>query len=96
MEKTIKFEATQGLTMASSYGVTRKEDNVKLEVIIRIRDEYRGSFELYDIESGGENWYAEGGLCFRGKDLVDYDGVHSLPKVVESKLIEMGYCLDNL
>ena len=65
MKKTIKFEATQGLTMASSYGVTRKEDNVKLEVIVSIRDESRGSFELYDIESGGENWYAEGGLCFR-------------------------------
>ena len=96
MKKTERFEATQGLTMASSYGVIREEKDVKLEVIIRIRDESRGGFELYDTESGGENWYAEGGLWFRGKDLVDYDGVHALPKVVESKLIEMGYCLDNL
>jgi hypothetical protein len=96
MKKTVRFEATQGLRMASSYGVTRKEDNVKLEVIIRIRDESRGSFELYDVKSGGEDWYAEGGLWFKGKDLVDYDGVHELPKVVESKIIEMGYCLDNL
>jgi hypothetical protein len=96
MKKTVRFEATQSLVMASSYGVTRKEDNVKLEVIIRIRDEYRGGFELYDIESGGENWYAEGGLCFRGKDLVDYDGVHALPDLVGSKLTEMGYSLDNL
>jgi len=32
-----------------------------------------------------------GGLWFKGKELVDYDGVYSLPKEVAEKLRELGY-----
>ena len=72
-----------------------KEENIKLDVTISIKDE-RGSFEIYDIKTGGEDWYAEGGLWFKGKDLVDYDGVFALPKCIESKLTELEYNLDSL
>jgi hypothetical protein len=49
-----------------------------------------GHFEIYDIESGGEDGYAEGGLWFKGKELVDYDGVYALPKMVIDLLTKMG------
>lgn len=95
MEKKIRFEAVESLTMANSFGTVKKEKDINLQVNITIRNG-RGGFEVYDIKTGGEDWYAEGGLWFKGKDLVDYDGVFSLPKSVESKLIELGYSLDNL
>jgi len=34
-----------------------------------------------------------GGLWFEGKELIDYDGVYSLPKEVAAKLKELGYKL---
>ena len=96
MEKTVKFKATESLSMGNSYGTVKKENNIKLDVEINITNGKLGSFEIYDIETGGESWYAEGGLWFNGKDLIDYDGVFALPKSIEKKLIEMGYNLDNL
>lgn len=91
MEKTVKFKATQSLSMENSYATVKEQKDVELNVTINIFDAERGSFELYDEETGGEDWYAEGGLWFNGKDLIDYDGVFALPKVIENKLIEMGY-----
>ncbi len=95
MEKKIRFEAIESLSMGNSFGTVREEENIELDVSININNE-RGSFEIYDIKTGGENWYAEGGLWFKGKELVDYDGVFSLPKCIESKLTELEYNLDNL
>jgi hypothetical protein len=37
------------------------------------------------------NHYAEIGLSFEGKKLVDYDGVFSLPREVGQMLTEAGY-----
>lgn len=96
MEKKVKFEATQSLSLGNSYGTIKQEKDIKLSVEINIMDAQRGCFEIYDIKTGGESWYAEGGLWFRGKDLTDYDGVFALPKCIEDKLVEMGYSLDNL
>lgn len=49
-----------------------------------------GCFEFYDLESGGEYTYAEGGLWFEedrnGLTLVDYDGVYELPMFILKKL----------
>lgn len=96
MEKTVKFKATESLSMGNSYGTVKKENNIKLDVEINIMDAQQGCFEIYDIKTGGESWYAEGGLWFDGKDLTDYDGVFALPKCIEDKLTEMGYNLDDL
>lgn len=95
MENNIRFEATESLRMSNSFVTVREEENIKLDVSINIKDE-RGSFEIYDIKTGGEDWHAEGGLWFKGKDLVDYDGVFALPKCIESKLTELEYNLDKL
>jgi hypothetical protein len=53
----------------------------------------KGWFEIYDVDSGGEDFYAEGGLWFEedGLTLCDYDGVYELPKPVCELLYELGY-----
>ncbi len=67
------------------------KDN-KLETTVRVDDkkEY-GWFEIYDLETGGQEYYVEGGLWFEGKNLIDYDGVTVLPESVEKSLKTLGY-----
>tara|TARA_R100000734_G_C3280027_1_gene73870 strand:- start:533 stop:790 length:258 start_codon:yes stop_codon:yes gene_type:complete len=50
----------------------------------------KGWFELYDEGSGGDYYYAEGGLWFEGKELVDYDGVFELDDEVIKCLEDWG------
>lgn len=85
-----EWEVVTPLRLSNSFGTVRKEDNVKVQCILRIDNDSRGSFELYDIKTGGEDWYAEGGLWFKEGALYDYDGVFALPKFIEDKLIELG------
>lgn len=90
-----EFEAMQSLSLGTSFGTIREEDNVKLNVTVGIKDERDGWFEIYDVETGGNDWYAEGCLDFNGMELVGYDGCFSLPDVVIDKLKSLGY-KDNL
>ena len=89
-----KFKTTQNMIRETSYGIVGKENEVELNITVGIKSEGRGWFEVYDEESGGEKWYAEGGLWFENGKLTDYDGVFSLMKPIEDKLIEMGYEID--
>jgi hypothetical protein len=54
------------------------------------KEREHGWFEVYDEESGGEDYYAEGGLSFDGNKLYDYDGVFSLDDEVLKCLKEWG------
>ena len=85
------FEVSYSLSLGNSFGTLKTEDGVMLEVIVGTNDDDYGWFEFYDIESGGEEWYAEGGLWFNDKTLTDYDGVFELPSFVTEKLKEWGY-----
>ncbi len=93
--KSVKFKAVESLSYDNSFGTIKEENNIELSVEIGINGE-DGWFELYDIESGGDEWYAEGGLWFDGKTLTDYDGVFALPKCIEDKLEELGYDLSEI
>ena len=88
---TYTFEATEHLSLENSFG-TLKEAEVKLQVSVGIDEhsEY-GWFEMYDEATGGGDWYAEGGLWFNGKELVDYDGVYALPQCVCDCLRQHGF-----
>ena len=70
--------------------VTHSELYVK-KITVGIKNEHDGWFEVYDIETGGDDWYAEGCLDFDGMDLVGYDGCFCLPDVVIDKLKSLGY-----
>ena len=48
----------------------------------------RGCFEYYDEDC---EWYAEGGLWFENRELVDMDGTYSLSKYIADWLIEQGF-----
>jgi hypothetical protein len=71
-----------------------------LEVTVRIKNEERGSFEIYDVKTGGDRVYAEGGLWFDKYEgviyLRDYDGVFELPEYIMDKLVEWGYSMDDI
>lgn len=84
------FEITTEVRRENSFGVIEKEKGCTIEFTVKVEGE-RGSFELHDIETGGNQWYAEGGLWFDGKTLIDYDGVFSLSPAIIDKLEEKGY-----
>jgi hypothetical protein len=91
MIKKETFQAVQSLILENSFGTIKAEDNITLEVTVGINSDNYGWFELYDVESGGEDWYAEGGLWIKDKVITDYDGVFSLSPVITEKLKEWGY-----
>ena len=92
----INFQATTSLRLSNSFGTLKKENDVLLECTLGIKDANYGWFEIYDEETGGESWYAEGGLDFNGMDVVGYDGCFDIPKPIADKLVEIGYSLDEL
>lgn len=54
------------------------------------KEEEIGAFEIYDIESGGNDYYAGGGLWFTKDKLDDYDGVFCLDEEVINCLKKWG------
>jgi hypothetical protein len=91
MIKQETFQATQGLSLGNSFGTIKTENNVLLEVTVGIKSDDYGWFELYDLETGGEDWYAEGSLQIEDNAITGYDGVFELSTVVIDKLKEWGY-----
>jgi hypothetical protein len=90
------FEVVVPLQLENSFGVIKAEDSVKLEVTVGMNSDDYGWFEFYDIETGGDDWYAEGGLWFQGNKLTDYDGVFALPTYILEKLKEWGYDVSDI
>jgi hypothetical protein len=89
------FEAIKGLSLETAYGRIRSEKDVVIEVTIGYDAEKEyGYFEFYDVKTGGDKWYAEGGLWFDNEELIDYDGVFELPTFVWEKLEEKGFNVD--
>ena len=85
------FTATESLSMENSFTVLKEQEDIKLHVTVGINDDTYGWFELYDEETQGEEWHAEGGVWFDGKAVTGYDGVFALPACVIDKLKELGY-----
>lgn len=86
------FTTQESLSLENSFGTLKQEDNIELQVTVGINDDSYGWFEIYDVETGGEEWYAEGGLWIdENKMITDYDGVFSLPRSVIQKLQEWNY-----
>ena len=87
-----KFKVVNGLIKQTSGGVIDEEKDVELDVTVgyRSKDDY-GWFEFYDVKTGGNKWYAEGGLWFNNQKLTDYDGVFSLSSFIISYLKGKGF-----
>jgi len=82
---------TEHLTLENSFGIIRENAEVKLNCTVGIKDHTYGWFEVFDEETGGQDWHAEGGLWFDNWEVTDYDGVFSLPSGVIELLKENGY-----
>jgi len=82
---------TEHLTLENSFGIIRENAEVKLNCTVGIKDSTYGWFEVFDEETGGQDWHAEGGLWFDNWEVTDYDGVFSLPSGVIELLNEKGY-----
>ena len=66
------------VNIEGSWGGSRLKDEAILEFNVQVDDKKQyGSYEFYDVDS--YDCYAEGGLWFSKGELVDYDGVMSLP-----------------
>ena len=90
-----EYKAIQGLSLETSYGRVRSEKDVELDVTIGYDAEKEyGYFEFYDVKTGGEKWYAEGGLWFDNGELTDYDGVFALPPFIWEMLEKKGLNVD--
>jgi hypothetical protein len=96
-KKSEDFQVTAYVTKSTSYGIIDKQDGVELDVTLEMDfDEQYGWFEVYDVETGGDDWYASGGIWVKGNKVVDYDGVFSLSDFIISKLEEWGYDVSDL
>lgn len=91
MKTQIEFFTTESLSLENSFGTIKEQENIELQITIGINSDDYGWFELYDVQTGGEDWYAEGGLELDGMSVVGYDGVFALPVAITDKLKEMGY-----
>jgi hypothetical protein len=91
MKITQEFIATESLSLENSFGTIKEQNDIELQVTIGINSNDYGWFEIYDVESGGDEWYAEGGLELDGMAVMGYDGVFALPVCILNKLKEMGY-----
>ena len=93
---THEFQVTNYVSLENSFGTIRDEENVLLQVTIGINSDDYAWFEIYDIKSGGNDWYAEGGLWISDMKITDYDGMFSLPAFITDKLSELGYNVDEV
>jgi len=94
--QTHEFRVTSYVSYDNSFGRISEQDDVLLNVTIGINSEDYGWFEIYDVESGGNDWYAEGGLWISEMTITDYDGMYALPEFITSKLAELGYNVDDV
>lgn len=91
------FKANTPVSLENSYAVIDKSNSEEMEITVAVDDEKQyGYFEMFDTETQGERFYAEGGLWFDNKSLTDYDGVFSLSQHITDKLKEWGYDMSEI
>ena len=88
--------------MRTAYDVdvdAAKDVDMDTEVCIDPDHSYGGWYETYDLESGGDRFYAEGVLETAHDDdgsvrLVGYDGCFELPDYILKALKDKGVIID--
>ena len=73
---------TLGHTVLTTGQDIHRDENVEVIVHVGTKASGHAWFELHDTKWHGEKYYAEGTLEIDDGNLVDYDGVGSLPTVV--------------
>ena len=103
MKFTHKFKTTlPHVAMTSTlYGDHDRAENVEMDttVVVDPNHGYGGWYETYDLESGGERFYAEGVLETEHDEdgsvrLTGYDGCFELPEYITDALEKKGVIID--
>ena len=103
MKFTHKFKTTlPHVAMTSTlYGDHDRAENVEMDTTVEVDPNhgYGGWYETYDLESGGERFYAEGILEVYWDDngdvrLTGYDGCFELPEYITDALESKGVIID--
>lgn len=93
--KSAIFETVSCASLENSFGTIAQKDNIHFHVEVHVDDKSNyGYFEMFEVDSEEEDWYASGGLWFKDGVLTDFDGVADLPTMVRDKLVEWGYKID--
>ena len=89
------------VSMRTAYGNDiDKAENVEMDTEVCVDPEHPegGWYETYDLDTGGDRFFAEGVLeiNFDGDKatLVGYDGCHELPDYITKTLKENGVIID--
>ncbi len=90
-----KRKEVEYVNYQTSFNGTKPESKTMNYEVWWDKDNENGGFELYDEESGGNDYYGEGGLWFSGELLTDYDGMFDLPGTVVDMLKKMGANVDD-
>jgi|TARA_B100000035_G_scaffold44296_2_gene33304 hypothetical protein len=89
------------VSMRTAYDVDLDaEKNVEMDTSVSVdpNHQYGGWYETYDLETGGDRFYAEGVLEVYfdedGPRLTGYDGCFELPEYITDALEEKGVIID--
>ena len=93
--KKVSKEVKTHAYYENSFGMMGEPKEVVLNVSVWIDDESAG-FEMYDVESGGDEFYGAGMLEIQDGVLYGYDGVFELTKEVIDILKEMNIDTTNI
>jgi len=100
MNFTHNFKTTlPNVAMTTAYGIdSDRATNVEMETTIGL-DSDGGWYETYDIDTGGERFYAEGALETETDEngsvrLTGYDGCFELPEHITEALKQKGVIID--
>ena len=89
-----KWVENTDVCMENSFGPVRSTYTEMQFILMLWKNKFgatvEGSFEVYDTDSAGDEYYGGGGLWFRDNILVDFDGVFSLMPQIVRKLKELG------
>jgi hypothetical protein len=89
------------VSMRTAYDVDLDaEKNVEMDTSVSVdpNHQYGGWYETYDLETGGDRFYAEGVLEVYfdedGPRLTGYDGCFELPEYITDALEKKGVIID--
>jgi len=103
MNKQIKYRINNNLQEENSYGIIRSQDDILMDCALSLRtgagqSEWASHYELFDIDSDGYEWHAEGNICIEMVDsrltVTDYDGMFSLTPDILAVLRENGISVE--
>tara|TARA_R100000329_G_C7564457_1_gene199669 strand:- start:80 stop:469 length:390 start_codon:yes stop_codon:yes gene_type:complete len=91
MRDRLSMERESWVCMEGSWGATpRVKRTMKISAWVNT-EKGRGGFEVYDVESGGEEYYGSGGIWLDNNNYIcDYDGTGSLDLDIIEWLDELG------